>query len=169
MILKNKIADKKFLQLIGSGLPAKVWLPKGKFAKTELGVPQGGIASPLLSNIYLHELDKFLFRFKRILDRGKRRRENPEYHKYSNRRARRIGNVEGIKRLIRIRRHMDSKDPNDPNYRRLLFVRYVDDLIVGIIGPKLLAIRVRYLICKFLKHKLKLCLSMEASKRDISL
>ena len=40
---------------------------------------------------------------------------------------------------------MDSKDPNDPNYRRLLFVRYVDDLIVGIIGPgpKLLAIRVR--------------------------
>jgi len=49
-ILKNKIADKKFLQLIGSGLKANVLLPKGKFTKTELGVPQGGIASPLLSN-----------------------------------------------------------------------------------------------------------------------
>ena len=85
LILKNKIADKKFLQLIGSGLKARVLLPKGKLTKTELGVPQGGIASPLLSNVYLHELDKFLLRLKRIIDRGKRRRENPEYRKYSNR------------------------------------------------------------------------------------
>ena len=37
----------------------------------------------------------------------------------------------------------DCKHPNDPNYRRLLFVRYADDFILGVIGPKLLAIRVQ--------------------------
>ena len=106
-ILKNKIADKKFLQLIGSGLKANVLLlnvslPKQNSVFHKVESPAHFYRTAFGYEISLHELDKFLLRFKRIeacgssyspqaIDRGKRRRENPEYHKDSNRiyRARR--------------------------------------------------------------------------------
>lgn len=56
-ILEKRICDEKFLQLIADGMKARVILPKGQIISTDEGVPQGGVLSPLLSNIYLHELD----------------------------------------------------------------------------------------------------------------
>ena len=55
-ILKRRIADKDLLNLIWKFLKAGV-MEHGLFAKTEIGLPQGAIISPLLSNAYLHELD----------------------------------------------------------------------------------------------------------------
>ena len=57
-ILKQRIADKKLLALIHKFLKAGV-LEHGLFAKTETGVPQGGVISPLLANVYLNEFDKW--------------------------------------------------------------------------------------------------------------
>jgi RNA-directed DNA polymerase len=57
-ILKQRIADKKLLDLLHKFLKAGV-LEDGLFARTESGVPQGGIISPLLANVYLNEFDKW--------------------------------------------------------------------------------------------------------------
>lgn len=52
-MLKERIADRTILRLIGKWLKVGV-LEEGKRTRNELGVPQGGVISPLLSNIYLH-------------------------------------------------------------------------------------------------------------------
>lgn len=57
--LKRKISDKKFLKLIEDGLSAGL-LEKGKVIETTTGVPQGGIASPILFNIYMHDFDEYV-------------------------------------------------------------------------------------------------------------
>lgn len=51
--LKQRIADQNFLRLIVRFLRSGI-LEEGKYYETEQGTPQGGILSPLLSNIYLH-------------------------------------------------------------------------------------------------------------------
>lgn len=57
-ILKQRIADKDILDLIWKFLKAGV-MDDGLFARTETGVPQGGVISPLLANIYLNEFDRW--------------------------------------------------------------------------------------------------------------
>jgi RNA-directed DNA polymerase len=58
-LLKRRIADKKVLAVIWQLLKAGV-MEDGLFSKTEEGTPQGGVISPLLANIYLHEFDRYL-------------------------------------------------------------------------------------------------------------
>jgi len=165
-ILRKSVADQRFLTLISKGLKSRVLSPKGdgksgRLTITELGVPQGGIVSPLFSNIYLHELDKFLTRLQRIIHKGKRRRQSKEYHRLTSQISREKDNTIKFRALLKMRAQLDSKDSQDPGYRRLQFVRYADDFLVAIIGPKHLALRVKELIARFLKHKLKLELSLE--------
>src|SRR5437016_8867485 len=58
-ILRRRIEDEEFLGLIWKFLRAGV-MERKLFKDTELGTPQGGIISPLLANVYLHELDVFM-------------------------------------------------------------------------------------------------------------
>jgi len=58
-ILKKRIVDQKFLDLIEQGFACGL-IENNEFKHTLLGTPQGGIASPILFNIYLHELDTFI-------------------------------------------------------------------------------------------------------------
>jgi len=51
------IQDKKLLCIIKEMLKAPIVLPNGEVIKPTKGTPQGGILSPLLSNIVLNELD----------------------------------------------------------------------------------------------------------------
>ncbi len=53
----EEISDGKVLRLVESWLKAGV-MNKGKQEETPVGTPQGGVISPLLANIYLHEMDK---------------------------------------------------------------------------------------------------------------
>jgi group II intron reverse transcriptase/maturase len=57
-LLKRRIADKDIITLVWKFLKAGV-MEDGLFARTDKGVPQGGVISPLLANVYLHELDKW--------------------------------------------------------------------------------------------------------------
>src|SRR5579859_2299984 len=81
-LLKKKIEDKRFLALIRQMLKAG-YLEEWRFYGTYSGSPQGGICSPILSNIYLHELDLFLQGLKQEFSEGKKRRSDPRYQHYN--------------------------------------------------------------------------------------
>src|SRR5690606_7336256 len=103
------------------------------------GCPQGSIVGPVLSNIYLHQLDKYV---EEVLlpkyNRGKRRKYNPvynnlkSYHRYHAQKGHKEKAAELRKQLSAI----PSVDPNDPDYRRLRYIRYADDWLLGFCGPR---------------------------------
>jgi group II intron reverse transcriptase/maturase len=159
-LLRKRIKDKKFLGLIESGLKSKVIDCKVIF-KTELGTPQGSVVSPLLSNIYLHELDRYMNRIMRIINHGKRRRANPEYHRLCQKAYRARLDFKTASNATKQARQLQSKDPMDDQYRRVQYVRYADDFLVGVIGSKKLALRLKESIKTFLKTRLKLQLNEE--------
>jgi len=60
-LVMKRILDKKILGLIWMWINTPVMdssMPFGAYSNPGKGVPQGGVISPLLSNIYLHEFDK---------------------------------------------------------------------------------------------------------------
>jgi group II intron reverse transcriptase/maturase len=160
-ILAEKIHDGRFLRLIGHMLKAG-YLEDWRWNATLSGCPQGGIASPVLSNIYLDRLDQYVEQ--RLLpeyNSGRRRRPNREYQvvEYAIQRARRHGDRAEARRFSLLRRQLPSQDPNDPGYRRLRYVRYCDDWLLGFAGPKREAEEIKSKIAVFLHDELKLELS----------
>ena len=113
-----------------------------------IGTPQGGVASPLLANIVLHKLDMFIQRLKRIVDRGKQRGTNPEYSKLMARSSYLLkkGRKAESRKLRKQARQVGFADPKDSKFLRIAYVRYADDFLVGISGPKILAERIRNLL-----------------------
>jgi group II intron reverse transcriptase/maturase len=159
--LSEKIHDNRFLRLVGGMLSAG-YLEDWKWGATLSGAPQGGVASPVLSNIYLDRLDKYAeTQLLPMFNRGKRRVENPAYERASAaiRRARRQGDRAAVRTLCLHRRTLPSKDPYDPDYRRLRYVRYADDVLLGFSGPKAEATQIKQLLGRFLRDELKLELS----------
>jgi group II intron reverse transcriptase/maturase len=160
-LLGEKVHDQRFLRLVRNMLKAG-YLEDWHFNATLSGAPQGGVASPILSNIYLDRLDRFV---EQVLlpdyNRGRRRRPNPEYQaiEYAIARARRCGDREALCALRLQRRSLPSQDPNDPDYRRLRYTRYADDWLLGFAGPKHEAEQIKSRIAVFLRDELKLELS----------
>jgi group II intron reverse transcriptase/maturase len=162
-ILKRDIHDGRLIHLIERFLKAG-YIEDWEYRKTYSGTPQGGILSPLLSNIYLNELDHFIENeLMPQHNRGKRRATNPAYKSYSNRieRRRRNGQLEEARKLELERRQLPAVDPNDPNFRRLQYVRYADDWLLGFIGPKAEALEIKEQVKHFLRERLRLELSEE--------
>jgi len=160
-ILAEKIHDGRFLRLISHMLKAG-YLEDWRWHATLSGSPQGGIASPVLSNIYLDRLDQYVEQ--RLLPEynlGARRRPNPAYQvlEYAIARARRHKDKAEARRLILARRQLPSQDPADPSYRRLRYVRYADDWLLGFTGPRREAEDIKSKIAAFLREQLKLELS----------
>jgi group II intron reverse transcriptase/maturase len=159
--LSEKIHDNRFLRLVRNMLTAG-YLEDWRWGATLSGVPQGGIASPVLSNIYLHKLDVFV---ETVLipeyTRGRLRASNPEYRKveYAIARARRKGDRAEVRSLYRRLHSLPSQDPRDPGYRRLRYCRYADDTLLGFAGPKAEAEEIKHRLAEFLRDDLKLELS----------
>jgi group II intron reverse transcriptase/maturase len=162
-LLGEKVHDQRFLRLVRNMLKAG-YLEDWVWNATLSGAPQGGVVSPVISNIYLHKLDEFVE--KTLIPeytRAKLRARNPEYRKVEQAivRARRRGDRAEVRSLYRRLHSLPSQDPNDPNYRRLRYVRYCDDTLLGFVGPKAEAEEVKQRIAKFLRDDLKLELSQE--------
>jgi hypothetical protein len=160
-ILSRDIKDQRLLGLIRKCLKAG-YMEDWRYHRTYSGTPQGGIISPLLANIYLHELDTFIE--EELIPkytRGKRRKLNREYRRTDWRisQARKRGDKQLAKKLVLERRKMPSIDPYDPNYRRLKYCRYADDFILGFIGPKAEAEGIKAAIREFLRERLHLEMS----------
>lgn len=179
-LLEKKIDDPKFIKLIKQLLSAGVmedWI----FRKTYSGVPQGGICSPILANIYLHELDQFLEVKASEFNRGKLRKVNPEYTKLQGPlqkakdelfTAEKMGGAfpfffeeqkKVIKDLDQKRRKLPYYDVNDPSFKRLRYIRYADDFAIGLCSSKEDAEKISSEVRQFLKEELLLEVSEEKS------
>jgi group II intron reverse transcriptase/maturase len=162
-ILAEKIHDNRFLRLIRNMLKAG-YLEDWEYHDTLSGVPQGGTASPILSNIYLHKLDEFVEReLIPQYTRGATRAANPAYRQADAllRRARRRGDRAEARRLALEMRTLPSTDPMDPGYRRLKYIRYADDVLLGFTGPKAEAEEIKAKLARFLRETLGLELNQD--------
>jgi group II intron reverse transcriptase/maturase len=162
-ILAEKIHDNRFLRLLRNMFRAG-YLEDWKWHPTLSGVPQGGVVSPVLSNVYLHRLDEFV---ETVLipeyTRGALRAASPEYNKVHKAMtaARQRGDRAAVRRLRQQQRSLPSRDPRDPRYRRLHYCRYADDTLLGFTGPKAGAEEIKARLAAFLHDDLKLELSRE--------
>ena len=157
-ILSEKIHDQRFLRLIRNMLKAG-YLEDWVYHETLSGSPQGGVVSPILSNIYLHKLDEFVEQeLIPQYTRGARRKSNPEYNRTKARRshAQKHGDRAAARDLEKQMRTLPSTDPMDPGYRRLRYIRYADDHLLGLTGPKAEAEQVKARIAVFLRETLGL-------------
>lgn len=160
-ILAEKIPDQRFLRLIRHMLKAG-YLEDWEYHDTLSGCPQGGVVSPILSNIYLHKLDEFVE--KELIPRytrGARRRMTARYSlaRSRHRAARQRGDRAAARDLARQLRVLPSGDPQDPGYRRLRYCRYADDHILGFTGPKAEAEQIKADLATFLRETLHLDLN----------
>jgi group II intron reverse transcriptase/maturase len=162
-ILAEKIRDNRFLRLIRNMLKAG-YLEDWTYRDTLSGVPQGGTVSPILSNVYLDKLDKFVEQeLIPQYTRGATRAANPAYRQADAllRRARRRGDRAEARRLLLEMRALPSTDPMDPGYRRLKYIRYADDHILGFTGPKAEAEEIKARLAEFLRETLGLELNQQ--------
>ena len=161
--LAEHIHDGRFLRLIRELLQAG-YLEDWKYHATLSGAPQGGICSPILSNIYLDKLDQFIeHTLIPAHTTGIRRPDNPTYRTLMNQVAKlkKAGRHKEASQVRKTAQQLPSRDPNDPDYRRLRYCRYADDWILGFIGPKTEAEEIKGRIKAFLQEELKLELSQE--------
>ena len=161
--LEEHIHDGRFIRLMRNLLDAG-YMEEWTVYRTLSGVPQGGIVSPLLSNILLDKLDKFVdTTLIPHYTRGKKREENPEYSKLMDLSLyhRKKGHIERAEELRSKAQTLPSKMSNDPNFRRLRYVRYADDFLLGFIGPKSEAEEIKQQLRDFLRDELTLELSEE--------
>lgn len=153
-LIERRVKDKKITGLIREGLKAKIFTTEGTEYIPTLGTPQGSILSPLLSNIYLHELDLFM-------------QSMTEEWEIRSKNTRRKRNQKALSMLIKgkksenYRRRIPYYDPKDTGHIKIKYIRYADDFLVGITGSREMAREAREEIGKFLRDKLKVELSME--------
>ena len=172
-ILRERISDDRFIRLIRKFLKAG-YVEDWTFHNTYSGMPQGGIVSPILANIYLDKLDKYVKEYIRHFDMGTKRRPGKESNDLTNERKRTVRKLRKVKdgaekaalvaRLKAIeqeRAAFPSGDEMDGSYRRLKYIRYADDFILGVIGSKEDALRIKEDIKSFLSESLALELSEE--------
>ena len=167
-LLRKKITDERFLNLIWKLLQAGYMDVHGARKDSLIGSPQGGIVSPILANVYLHELDEFVEQLRHRLEQGKKKRGNPVYFRLA-RKKRRL-EKQGLTKTKRFRelvKHIRTHPTvlvNDPNFVRVRYLRYADDWMIGVCGSKRLAESIKEEVKRFLRDTLKLQLSEEKTR-----
>lgn len=162
-ILRQDIPDNRLIRLL-SNLLKSGYLENWSYNCTLLGTPQGGIVSPILANIYLNQLDMYVEReLIPQYTKGRTRGHNPAYDKlyYQIKCCRREGNIVEAKRLRQLQRQIPSHATDEVGFRRLRYIRYADDFLLGFMGPKKEADEIKTGLQTFLQRELHLELSKE--------
>ena len=176
--VEHRIADEKVLGWIQRFLAAG-YLEHWQYHKTYSGTPQGGVLSPLLCNIFLHQLDEYMMQDLKANEtqtpRVRSARRNPEYRQIESKlrslrgrlkqapRPARDGLITRLTALERQQRHTPyyAKERRHPS--RIGYVRYADDFVILVQGKKVEAQAVKDDIGKKLQA-MGLALSEEKTK-----
>jgi group II intron reverse transcriptase/maturase len=174
-LLRKKIADERLIELIRKFLKAG-YLHQQHWHPTWSGSPQGGVLSPLLANVLLHEFDQYV---EDILGANQPKgrsyeHHNPAYNRINlklNRRSHRLAHeidpdqraklLAEIQDLARQRNQTPSMRP----VRRLTYIRYADDWVLALHGyAKDEARALKAHLADWLKTNLKLTLSPDKTR-----
>ena len=178
-ILSQRIKDKNFLNLIEKFLNAGI-LEQGQYEHSIIGVPQGGILSPLLFNIYMFEFDKFIKY--NIINKYKTKQSTNKSKLYQRTLYKCKKAKELYKSLLLIPKNDRDKSKikeahkelrmaqmqllTIPSYDRseecsLVYTRYADDWILGVAAPLKIVKEIKDMAEEWLKANLELQLSPE--------
>jgi group II intron reverse transcriptase/maturase len=159
--IRKRINCDKTLSLISKSL-RNPYKDNGRLIYPKVGTFQGSPLSPLLCNIFLHEFDIFMEILKKSFYRGVYRRKNPMYRGVQHMLSynKNLSSLEKRKLSSKLRA-LASKDFKDPDFRRLQYVRYADDFLVGIIGKREESVHIREEIKNFLFDTLLLNLNLD--------
>jgi len=168
-LLNEKIKDARLIRLIYQFLKAG-YMEDWQYHSTYSGTPQGGILSPLLSNIYLHRLDQFVMELKADFDQPGKSTQTREYRYLRTKKWRvhkRIEAAEGEERekLIAEYKLLAAKMLETPaksqTDKKLKYVRYADDFLVGVNGSHEDCVELKHKLTEFISNTLKMELSDE--------
>ena len=172
-ILRERISDERFLRLIRKFLNVG-YMEKWTYNNTYSGTPQGGIISPILANIYLDKFDKYIKEYAQSFDKGRERQSSTEYKRLENKRSKLVIKAKSVEdesvrtNLIDEIRKVEReiiKTPYglnmDETFKRLKYVRYADDFLIGVIGSKAECVEIKANIARFMSEELNLELSDE--------
>jgi nicotine oxidoreductase len=161
-ILSERIKDQRFINLIRKSLKAG-YMEFTIYSHSVAGTPQGSIISPILANIYLDKLDRYVAKLKEDFDIGTKATINPVYKRLSSLKDRTKDPIKR-KELMKTILQTPSKLDIDPKFKKMEYIRYADDWIIGVRGSledcKTLVEKIR----EFLKTELNLELSEKKTK-----
>ena len=166
-LLSNKIKDARITKLIYKFLKAG-YLENWQYHKTYSGTPQGGIISPLLANIYLHELDKFVMKLKSEFDTPGVGQITPEYRELHNeikRLSHRLTKVRGEEREMVLAEYKSKRQKlmtipcTAQTDKKLKYVRYADDFLIAVKGNREDCQWIKSKLAEFIGDTLKMELS----------
>lgn len=151
-LIEKRVKDPCVLKLIKDGLKAKVFTKGDQEYIPELGTPQGGILSPLLSNIYLHEFDMFM---ERLMEEFQGTRKTRKINSQA------LTLLRSGRKKEYYGKGVPYYDPKDSEYRMCKYIRYADDFLIAIMGSREMVTEIRKRIAEWMRNELKIELSME--------
>ena len=166
-IIGSKIKDARFIQLIWKFLKAG-YMEDWKYHSTYSGCPQGGIVSPLLSNIYLNELDRFAQKTADEFFKPRDRVRTPEYAHIAAKKdyAQKLlktatgqKKAELLKKVKFLKSELRKVPCTSKTDKVMKYVRYADDFIIGVKGDRTDCERIKRQFSEFIRDKLKMELS----------
>lgn len=171
--IQKKIKDARLMKLIHKFLKAG-YLEDFVYHNTYSGCPQGGIISPILANIYLHELDLYVAELSKDFQKPYKSRITAEYSRLSGRmtrvkqkikKAEEAGNMAEKERLLKELKELRSQLLKTPcksqTDKEIKYVRYADDFIIGVRGSREDCEEIKRKLSCFIRDSLKMELSEE--------
>jgi len=168
-LLNNKVKDARMMKLIYKFLKAG-YVENWRYHRSYSGTPQGGIISPLLANIYLHELDKFVTKLKSEFDTPEKGERTPEYRERHNeikRLSYHIKKSEGEERARLLdeykpkRKQLMSIPCTSQTDKKIKYIRYADDFLIAVKGSREDCVWIKSNLAEFIGQSLNMELSEE--------
>jgi len=169
-LVNTKVKDARLIKLIYKFLKAG-YMENWQYRRTYSGTPQGGIISPMLANIYLHELDKFVVKLKDEFDKPTKHGVcTPEYVKIRREMeqvSKQIRKSDGVERqeLIEKYKQLKLKKLKTPSKlqtdKKIKYIRYADDFLISVNGSREDCLWIKSRLSEFIGQSLKMKLSDE--------